>query len=77
MGKAEGSKILGHAQRGLDRRTSRIHRQLEGGKVIALTALGFMALGLLIVSCAFASHGAEERERQRRVEALKRGGTIK
>jgi hypothetical protein len=46
-------------------------------EVIALTALAFVALGLVIVSCAFASHGAEDRERQRRADALKRGGTIK
>jgi len=44
--------------------------------VIALTALGFIAIALLIISCAFASHGAENRERQRRADALKRGGTI-
>lgn len=47
--------------------------------MIPATIIGFIALGLLIVTCAFASHGAEERERQRRkqAEALKRGGTIK
>lgn len=39
--------------------------------------IGFTAFGALIIFCAFASHGAEERERQRRADALKRGGTIK
>jgi len=45
--------------------------------VIAITALAFIVLGLLIVSCAFASHDAEERERQRRADLLKKGGSIK
>ena len=44
--------------------------------MIALTAIAFIALGLLIVSCACANHGAEERERKRRADLLKNGGTI-
>lgn len=45
--------------------------------MILATIIGFFAFGALIVFCATCSHNAEERERQRRAELLKKGGTIK
>ena len=43
--------------------------------MIALTVLAFILTGALIWGCAMASHNSEER--QRKADALKRGGTIK